>query len=503
MDYNVAEVMLYNTCNFNCAYCGFVTAGSVKNIEDLAPFRDKSYIEKVFNFFERHSSTDRKWVLHLSGGEPMLMPNLNYFAERFIGAGHKLAYNTNLSLPLDKTGWLDANPPEGINGLIISLHAEALIQFEALFAKVRLLKERGYPLVIRMVEHPHFFERFEELHERFRAIDVSFSVNALYSPNYPRAYTEPERDTLTRYMKTNYEVIRMNGGLDASDLKCFAGSRMLCVGLGVSGGGDVYPCVNTAAPANKMGNIFAEDFDLYDSEIGCLREDKVCSCAIHFTHGVVPAADDDEAHKRMLAGYAESIDKTYAEWFACKGIKTSHHSATPQGTAIGETEVIWKSGTNQQGRHHQNPTLASHFPLPALAEWSVIDSIVKQSDHTANRLSVTTTRAKYDVASFSPVFALPVGAIELRYRVRVSRGGVTIGVQSETGEWLVSNNHLISTTGILQFTLDTPGAIRIVLAACNHCGDGVASATISNLEIGRPPDAVDLEPRQTAIAGHS
>ena len=484
MDYNIAEVMLFNTCNFNCAYCGFVTSGTVKNIEDLAPFRDKSYIDKVFDFFERHSTPERKWVLHLSGGEPLLMPNLNYFAERFIGAGHKLAYNTNLSLPIERTGWLEANPPEGISGLIVSLHAEALERFDKLFEKVRLLRERGYPMVIRMVGHPEFFPRFEELHEKFREIDVSFSVNALYSPNYPRAYTDTERKTLVRYMKVNYEVIRMNGGLDATGLTCFAGSRMLCVALGVSGGGDVYPCVNTAVPENKMGNIFVDEFDLFGGAIECLRKDKVCSCAIHFTHGVVPAADDDDAHRRMLAGFTESVDGSYRDWFARNRIKTKHHSDTPQGTAIGETEVVKKTGPSRSGRRNLAKVPSDTLTFPKPDDWSLIDSVVDKAQVSPAAIGFTTKSARYDVVAVSPNFPVPSGSIEFRYRVGVASGGVTVGIQSAEGAWLTTNNHLISTTACLSLPLDAPAGIRIVVAACNHYGSGIASATISDLQLG-------------------
>ena len=55
MEYRVAEVMLFTTCNYACGYCNYALGGAAHDREDLKPFQDREYIRKVFDFFERHS----------------------------------------------------------------------------------------------------------------------------------------------------------------------------------------------------------------------------------------------------------------------------------------------------------------------------------------------------------------------------------------------------------------------------------------------------------------
>lgn len=186
MQYRVAEVMAFTSCNYRCGYCGYATGGGIFNVHDMAPYKDKAYIDRIFEFFHGHSDAGHKWILHLSGGEPFLMPNSGYFSEKFISAGHKLAFNTNLSLPIESNGWMDSNPPEGIDCIIASLHQESLDRFDEIYKRVGKLKKAGYPVCMRMVAHPQFMGKFDDLHEKFRDIDVSFSVNALFSPVIPR-----------------------------------------------------------------------------------------------------------------------------------------------------------------------------------------------------------------------------------------------------------------------------------------------------------------------------
>ncbi len=493
-DFKVAEVMLFTTCNFNCGYCGFVTTGAVKATEDMAPFKDRGYIDRVFQFFEKNSSDDQKWILHLSGGEPLLMPNLDYFARKFIGAGHKLAYNTNLSLPVEKSGWMDHNPPWGIDALVVSLHQEALDRFDKTHERVRILREQGYRICIRMVGHPLFIERFDELDDRFKEIDVSFNVNALYSPRYPAAYTDEERQKLTRHMKVNYEVIRMNGGLDATGKTCYAGSRMISLALGFSGGGRVYPCVNTSTPDREMGSIFENDIKLFSKPTPCLRADNCCSCAVHFTHKVVPWADDSEAQDAMLGGYTSGIADTWQQWFAERGIKVKQHASEPQGTLEGEQRLVIKKTPGSNRISLPEPDFlkrAREFLLPPISDWQpVLESTVScENGGSDGTLVYESNPQKYGYLLLSPGIYLPHGNYSVDFQHQIELGGITVGICNKAVTcWIHSENYLSSGSGRLIHTVPIGGCtVRFVIAACNHFGEGVIRFTLKSFTLRRDP----------------
>lgn len=491
-DFKVAEVMLYTTCNFNCGYCGFVTTGAVKNTEDMAPFKDRGYIDRVFQFFENNSTEDQKWILHLSGGEPLLMPNAEYFSRKFIAAGHKLALNTNLSLPVDRNGWMEHNPPWGIDALIVSLHQEALDRFDRLTERLRVLRERGYRLCVRMVAHPLFMDRFEELDEKLKQIDVSFTVNPLYSPRYPKAYTEAQREKIIRHAKVNYEVVRLNGGVDATGKTCFAGSRMLCLTLGLSGGGKVYPCVNTSSPDQEMGSIFENDIKLFSKPTPCLRQDKCCSCAIHFTHGVVPWADDTEAQEAMLDGYKEGVASTWQKWVSDRGLKSKQHSSEPQGTLEGEHQlVIKKANPKAEERKLPEPGFlakARSHALPPFSAWEAIATSTARCDRPSDgSVHFESTPQKYGYLLVSPRIHLAYGYYAFDFKLRLELGGVTVGLgNGDMTAWLTTENYYSSGRGRLVYTAPMRGVdVRLVVAACNPFGEGAVHFELSAIEARR------------------
>ena len=484
MQYKVAELMLFTTCNYDCAYCGFATSGAVRDTRDLAPFQDKEYIDKIYDFFEKHSTAEQKWILHMSGGEPLLMPNLGYFARKFIQAGHKLAYNTNLSLPIESNGWMDDHPPEGIDSIIASLHAQSLGQIDKICNRVKILRDAGYPIVVRMVAHPQFIPEFPRFEKVFHDAGVSFAVNAFYSPTYPQAYTERERDTVIRYMRTNYQVIQLKGGLDMRGRKCRAGTDIICVALGASGGGEIYPCVSTSEPRLRMGNIFEGEVNFFNKDVGCMRADKICSCAIHFTHGAVPFADDTEAQTRMLTGCPDSVAETWSQWFKERGIKTKFHAGAPQGTSEGEKNVVLaERGLKDKKLNDLLRDKGKPVTLPEFREWASQGSTQWGVESTTG-VKFASQPTKYGYLAISPQVSLKAGLYQLRCKATLETGGITLGIQEHDGSaWI--HQHNVQSTGYMRtnFSLDSDRRIRLVLAACNHFREENCTGQLEQMQL--------------------
>ena len=495
IEYRVAEVSVFHACNFSCGYCNFATSGLVADSGDMAPFKDKAYIDKVFDFFEKNSTADRKWILHLTGGEPLLMPNADYFSERFISAGHKLAFNTNLAIPIESNGWMERNPPSGVSAIIVSLHQQALDQFETIFARVRVLKRAGYRLYIRMVAHPQFIPRFKELDDKFKSIDVTFSVNPLYSPRYPRAYSENEREEILKHTKLHYEAIRLDGGLNMRGRKCLAGDKLISVGLGVSGGGNVYPCISTSTNTHLLGNIFDDTVRLREGEHACLRADQCCSCAIHFTHGIIPTVDDHPAHERALEGYTESVAGDWKEWLATRGVKTTFHEGTPQGTARGESELVvdarkifrGKSKELQPTRFHRISDVAA----PRYTAWRSESSTVESHATSEEALEFVSKPTRGQMLMHSPVMSLGPGRYQVDCDVRLRKGGIAFGVlDTKSDAWVAQTTRTNSGTMRLHFSVPIGGyRAELVFSAFNWVGKGgITDASCRPVEVRRVAD---------------
>ncbi len=90
MDYDVeADWQLLDTCNYRCGYCFF---DAERLGRKLRPAADAATWEAAF------ARTGRRWLLHITGGEPSLYPELADLALR-LSQRHHLSFNTNLTGP--------------------------------------------------------------------------------------------------------------------------------------------------------------------------------------------------------------------------------------------------------------------------------------------------------------------------------------------------------------------------------------------------------------------
>nr|WP_287410401.1 radical SAM protein [Pseudodesulfovibrio sp.] len=454
--YKIAEMMLFSTCNYRCGYCNFVLGGDTKKKDDLYQYKDRKYIDSIVSFFNSISTTDVKWIGHMSGGEPLLMPNYNYFVRLMVENGHKVALNTNLSIPIDRNGWLKHNHPDDYSCIIASCHQQSLNNFEKIYSRVKTLKDAGFPIYVRMVGHPLFISHMPDLDEAFRKIDVSFSTNAFYSPNYPKAYTQEEQDTLLRYMRSHNEAIGLGGGLSMEGRVCAAGAKMICLDLSSRGRGRVYPCVSSASEDNCMGDIYS-GITLLKGYHSCLRRDNICSCPDHFMHGIVPDMEEPKRLQTQLTSYAPSIYDSWRKWFAERDIITRFHAAAPQGTAFGEKNLQLPSATllAKQGRM---------VAFPSYLKWRKYQGVLDVL-YSNDACAVKTEKVKFDYLFESPSRFLRSGFYMLSYKVEVGIGGVTVGIQDEKGKkWIASQNHSSSCDGQIVFTLNRWQSAKIVVA---------------------------------------
>jgi MoaA/NifB/PqqE/SkfB family radical SAM enzyme len=347
-DHNIMELWLFDTCNFRCGYCSLVSSGAVTQTEQLDPFRDTAYIDRLVKFFETHRPGGRPWAALLTGGEPMLMPNLDRFMTGLAGLGDRVGIYTNMSAPVDKV--LSRQAMSALTYLEASFHPDwhmGPFETDRFFENVALARSFDIPVLVRFVAAPQVLNLLPELARRCQDVGVSFMPTTLFNPEYPNSYTTKQKAEIASYMVGYSSLLQLDGGVVMNSRQCEAGERIFAARLHQNG--DVTPCISTDRPI--LGNVFDNTLVTLPGLKGCFREDKTCSCDIHFQQNIVEGADDSEQFSTILRGNAVRRATEYEAWKDRHGIETSSAHWTGQGVVVTTAEeLLRKAPSRKPGR---------------------------------------------------------------------------------------------------------------------------------------------------------
>lgn len=328
VEHSIMEMWCFDTCNFNCGYCGLVHERLVQRNEQLDPFRKLEFIDKILCFFRNQRPAGRPWAVLLTGGEPLLMPNLDYLVRGLGETGDCVGIYSNLSAPLSKV--LSPLALSHLAYVQASFHPDwhaGKFRSEAFFANVAEASAAGVPVVIRFVGSPHLLHLLPELAEKCVELGVGFLPTTLFDPKYPRSYTREQRATLASFMGSYSSLLQLDGGVNMRGRMCSAADRIFATRL--HQGGDITPCISTAGP--HLGNIFENVLVARTGKKPCFKPDQMCSCDIHFQQDIVDRADDSMNFKRLLDGEQFSLSADYDGWKRVNSIATSDTTWVGQG----------------------------------------------------------------------------------------------------------------------------------------------------------------------------
>jgi organic radical activating enzyme len=313
LNYRIAEVLMFDTCTHRCGYCWLAESGRVLDFDQLDPFRSAEWIKKVAEFFNSRTDADHKWLVQLTGGEPLIAPNLDLLCRTLFRAGNRAAFYTALMVGENHPGFrvLRESSPQEIDYIMASFHPEAELHEEKYFEKIRILKDAGHKVFLRFVGHPARLHRLDELSARCREMDVCFYPTTLLSNNYPAAYSPDERASLTRHFSSLSQHIQLAGGVDTTNVRCHAGSRLVSINLQT---GNITPCITVESPS--LGNIFENRLELGDGPLKCPVPGIDCICDVHFQQDVVIGAEDSARFATQKNGFVlpvSGLDARLAE----------------------------------------------------------------------------------------------------------------------------------------------------------------------------------------------
>jgi len=303
--YRIAEVYMFDTCTHKCGYCWLAESGQVLDFAQLEPFRNPSFIDKITSFFLSHATPGIKWLLQLTGGEPLIAPNLDRLTAPLLAADHRISFYTALLVGTKHPGFrflLEHSHPQ-IDYIMASFHPEAELDESRYFEKIRMLKDVGHKVFLRFVGQPQRLHRLQELSDRCREMDICFYPTTLLSNQYPGAYTQEQKDLLRGHFSSLSQHVQLEGGLDTTDLHCYAGSRIIAVNLQT---GNITPCITVQSPS--LGNVFEDRLEVQEAPIRCPEPGINCICDVHFQQNIIIAAEDRSCFESQLNGFAPPKD---------------------------------------------------------------------------------------------------------------------------------------------------------------------------------------------------
>lgn len=294
----VAEIYLFDTCTLKCGYCHLAESGKVLDGTQLRPYKDATFIEKIATFFT--SRSEIKWLLTLTGGEPLLMPNLSQFGKLFSINENKLAFYSALVVGEEHPSfrWLLEQGALCTEYIMASFHSESERVESEFFERLRLLKSAGHSVIFRFVGHPDRLDRIDCLAEKCEKLNIAFYPTTLFSDTYPGAYTLEQRRKLTKHFTSLSQFIQLENGLDTTFLKCSGGSELISIDMR---SGDITPCITVRSPI--LGNIYDNQLELFDGLRECPKKGIACSCDVHFQQNIVADADDSANFSKIKRGY--------------------------------------------------------------------------------------------------------------------------------------------------------------------------------------------------------
>ena len=299
--YRSAEVYMFDTCTLKCGYCWLAESGQVLDSLQLTRFRDLAFIHKITAFFNSRTTENELWLLQLTGGEPLLAPNLRVLCEGLFSSGNRVSFYTGLFVDEKHPGFsflMEHSQPD-VDYIMASFHPESEVDEEGYFRKLKRLKEAGHNVFLRFVGHPGRLHRLAELARKCEQLDICFYPTTLLSNRYPGAYSEEERSTLSRYFSSLSQFIQLEGGVDTRTVQCFAGSKVIAVNLQT---GNITPCISVATPL--LGNLFEERLNLSSSQIACPQAGINCVCDCHYQQNIVIGTEDNEVFENLKKGFS-------------------------------------------------------------------------------------------------------------------------------------------------------------------------------------------------------
>jgi MoaA/NifB/PqqE/SkfB family radical SAM enzyme len=279
MKYDVeADWHLLETCNFRCAYC--FSSPELLGTK-IRPCGTPTAWSEGFD------SSEKTWLLHLTGGEPSIYPGFVDLC-RYLTRKHYISLNSNLShRSIDQ--WTSAIDPSRVNFINAALHFEERSRksnVKSFTDRVKKLKSKGFPVFVSQVMTPSILEIFPEICARFENDGIYIIPKVIRSGRFkeshlPQGYSRDQKQLIEDHLRRSWDNYRpfleqekldlsidifsdarfLEGRKDYRGRTCTAGSRFVAI----VPNGTILRCRS----GQILGNVLLKDYFLLDSALLC------------------------------------------------------------------------------------------------------------------------------------------------------------------------------------------------------------------------------------------
>jgi len=264
-------------CNFSCVYCVAKAAkGSVSPID----------IGKVM---ERFNRLDKPLLIHITGGEPFLIPNFTELMEA-VTKRNRIRLDTNLSLHEASRKFVETIDPDRVLEICFSTH---VLEWEKrknglnqLFSNLEMFQRKGFKMIGNYVAYPPLMKRIQNDINVFKSYGIKV-LPTFYWGNY-NGKSYPIQGDRISYSNDEFELLKMlNPSITSHVFKtkgtyCQAGSSA----FSINPEHEVKPC----ASIQKILGSFDDDWKTFDKVIKCPL--KYCLCPVNRAPAVTLYPDD-------------------------------------------------------------------------------------------------------------------------------------------------------------------------------------------------------------------
>lgn len=259
----VIDWIITQKCNLNCYYC---LQGTDTRQEPCKPI-DTSFLAMA---------DTEKYSFHLSGGEPMLVPNIGEICSQVVATSNLLSLNTNLTI--NPSCIIDAVRPADVAFINASVHFPYRSKSMTNYVRhYELLRSNGYFVVGSCVMLPESFDEIvafiDDVRNKYGIMIFPKLMRGISGKKlYPDSYTEIQIREFRRLCGIAYEdaynfnpagvkllslyspsIDSWSNDIAPTDLSSYCFDGMQAIHLDANG--DWIKCDN-----RRIGNVYSDGF---------------------------------------------------------------------------------------------------------------------------------------------------------------------------------------------------------------------------------------------------